>query len=242
MKQRAGGLRDRMYEREQYSVVDWPRTRAFSYGSFGSVVVNLKGRERDGIVEPGEEYDRVRTEIADRALELRAPDGEKIVAAVHRREDLFDGPELEKIPDLLIEFDQYKWLGKGNFTSRPNLTQQGSIWDAIELEPGSKHAYVGSHRHEGIFALTGPSAARGERSFLGIEDVAPTVLYLLGEKIPAELEGRLVAEAIDPALLDSRPPEYDDSAPLELERDAEGYDPEEAEEVERRLRGLGYIE
>ena len=237
VKQRAGGLRDRMYEREQYSVVDWPRTRAFSYGSFGSVVVNLKGRERDGIVEPGEEYERVRTEIAEKALELRGPGGEQIVAAVHRREDLFDGPELEKIPDLLIEFDQYKWLGKGNFTSRSD-----SIWDAIELEPGSKHAYVGSHRHEGIFALTGPSATSGARSFLGIEDVAPTVLYLLGEKIPFELEGRLVAEAIDPALLDSRPPEYDDSAPLELERDAEGYDPEEAEEVERRLRGLGYIE
>ena len=78
VKQRAGGLRERMYEREQYSVVDWPRTRAFSYGSFGSVVVNLNGRERDGIVEPGDEYERVR--VRDRresALELRGPDGER---------------------------------------------------------------------------------------------------------------------------------------------------------------------
>jgi predicted AlkP superfamily phosphohydrolase/phosphomutase len=237
VKQRAGGLRERMYEREQYSVIDWPKTQAFSYGSFGSIVVNLRGRERDGIVEPGEEYERVRTEIIERALELRDPDGEPIVAAVHRREDLFDGPELEKIPDLLVELREYRWLGKGNVTTRSE-----SIWDTIELEPGSSHAYVGSHRHEGIFALAGPSATDGARTMIGIEDVAPTVLYLLGEKIPFDLEGRLVAEAIDPALLDSRPPDYDDSAPLEHERDAEGYDPEEAEEVERRLRGLGYIE
>jgi predicted AlkP superfamily phosphohydrolase/phosphomutase len=242
VKQRAGGLRERLYEREQYSVVDWPRTRAFSYGSFGSIVVNLRGRERDGIVEPGEEYERVRSEIAERALELRSPGGERIVAAVHRREDLFDGPELEKIPDLLVELNEYRWLGKGNVTSRPDLSEEQSIWDTIELEPGSNHAYVGSHRHEGVFALAGPSATRAARTHIGIEDVAPTVLYLLGEKIPFDLEGRLVAEAIDPGLLDARPPDYDDSAPLELERDAEGYDPEEAEEVERRLRGLGYIE
>ena len=46
----------------------------------------------------------------------------------------------------------------------------------------------------------------GTRSFASIEDVAPTILYLLGEPIPADLEGRLLAEALDPQLLDSRPP------------------------------------
>jgi predicted AlkP superfamily phosphohydrolase/phosphomutase len=237
VKQRATGLRTKMYERQQYSVVDWPRTRAFAYGAFGNVVVNVRGRERDGIVEPGEEYDRVRAEITARALELEGPDGDRIVAAVHRREDLFDGPELDKVPDLLIEFRNYEFLGKGNFSSRSD-----SIWDTIELEPGSAHDYVGSHRHEGIFALAGPSATNAERTFIGIEDVAPTVLYLLGEKIPAELEGRLVAEAIDPDLLDSRPPDYDDTAPIDFDQSEEGYAPEEAEEVARRLRGLGYIE
>ena len=237
VKQRAGGLRERMYERRTYSVVDWPRTRAFSYGTFGNIVVNVRGREQDGIVEPGSEYERVRDEVAAKALELRGPDGEQIVAAVHRREDLFAGPELEKIPDLLVEFRDYEWLGKGNLSSRSE-----SIWDTIELEPGSRHQYVGSHRHEGIFALAGPSARSGDRSEVGIADVAPTVLYLLGEPIPADLEGRLVAEAIDPALLDRRPPEYDDSAPLELDQSEQGYAPEEAAEVERRLRGLGYIE
>jgi predicted AlkP superfamily phosphohydrolase/phosphomutase len=237
VKQRARGLREKMYERPQYSVVDWPRTRAFSYGTFGNIVVNVRGRERDGIVDPGDEYERVRDELAAKALEIRGPDGEPIVAGVYRREDLFDGPELEKVPDLLVEFRDYEWLGKGNLKSRST-----SLWDTIELEPGSSHRYVGSHRHEGIFALSGPSATSAERAMIGIADVAPTVLYLLGERIPAELEGRLVAEAIEPELLDRRPPEYDDSGPFELDRPSEGYQPEEAEEVAERLRGLGYIE
>ncbi len=237
VKQRARGLREKMYERPQYSVVDWPQTRAFSYGTFGNIVVNVRGREEQGIVEPGDDYERVRNELAERALEIRDPDGQPIVAAVHRREDLFDGPELEKIPDLLVEFRDYEWLGKGNLKSRST-----SLWDTIELEPGSRHEYVGSHRHEGIFALSGPSATHAGRSQIGIADVAPTVLYLLGEPLPADLEGRLVAEAIDPALLDRRPPEYDDSAPLELESASEGYQAEEEAEVAERLRGLGYIE
>jgi predicted AlkP superfamily phosphohydrolase/phosphomutase len=199
--------------------------------------VNLRGREEHGIVEPGAEYEQVRDEIAAGAMDIRGPDAEPIVAAVHKREDLFDGPHIEKVPDLLIEFTDYKWLGKGNLRKVTD-----SVWDTIELEPGSDHRYVGSHRHEGIFALAGPSAVHAERTFVGIEDVAPTVLYLLGEPLPADLEGRLIAEAIDPDLLDRRPPEYDDSGPQDVAGPAEGYSAAEAEEIEERLRGLGYVE
>jgi predicted AlkP superfamily phosphohydrolase/phosphomutase len=236
VKQRAAALRERAYSREEYSVVDWARTRAFAYGNFGNVIVNVRGRERQGVVEPGEEYERVREEIAARAMELEGPGGQRIVSAVYRREDLFHGPQLDKIPDLLIEFDDYSWLGKGNLKQRTE-----TIWDTIEIEPGSRHRYVGSHRHEGLFALAGPSAARAERMTAGIEDVAPTILYLLGEPIPGDLEGRLIAEAIDSDLLDRRPIEFDDSAP-EPAGPREGYTADEAEEVESRLRGLGYVE
>lgn len=238
VKQRATGLRERLYEREEYSAIDWPRTRAFAYGTFGNIVINVRGRERDGIVEPGDEYERLRNEIASRVLDLRSPSGERIVAAAHRREDLFHGPYLGVIPDVLVEFDHYAWLGKGNLKSRGE-----TLWDKIEVEPGGEHTYVGSHRHEGVFALTGPSALPGERGFAGIEDIAPTILYLLGEPIPSDFEGRIIAEAIDPSLLDSRPPEYVEPGELELARaETSTYSESEAEEVEARLRGLGYLE
>jgi predicted AlkP superfamily phosphohydrolase/phosphomutase len=238
VKTRATGLRERVYQREEFTAVDWPNTRAFAYGTFGNVVINVRGREREGTVEAGDEYERLRDEIAAKALELRSPEGEPIVAAVHRREDLFHGPELDVVPDLLVEFSEYAWLGKGNLRKRGE-----SIWDKIEIEPGSKHVYVGSHRHEGIFVLAGPSATSSERSFAGIEDVAPTILYLLGEPVPAELEGRILAEAIDPAVLDERPPEYDDTGELQVAHaETSTYSAGEADEVEARLRGLGYLE
>jgi predicted AlkP superfamily phosphohydrolase/phosphomutase len=171
-------------------------------------------------------------------MELRDPEGAPIVAAVHRREDLFEGPHIDKVPDLLIEFAEYAWLGKGNVQKRAE-----SIWDRIEIEPGSEHVYVGSHRHEGLFALAGPSAAQAPRTLAELTDVAPTVLYLLGEPLPTAFEGRVLTEAIEPSLLDSRPPEYAEGE-VELAAGApeSSYSEGEADEVEARLRGLGYLE
>jgi predicted AlkP superfamily phosphohydrolase/phosphomutase len=236
VKQRIPGLRERAYELRQYEIVDWTRTRAFAYGTFGNVVVNVRGREDGGIVEPGAEYERVRDEIAARALELRSAEGEPMVAAVHRREELFDGPYLDRVPDLIVEFADYAWLGKGNLTSRTE-----TIWDSIPIAAGSKEAYVGSHRHDGLIALSGPSASRGATIVASIEDVAPTLLYLMGEPIPMDLEGRMLVEAIEPSLLDTRPPEFGEAAELAVAA-MQRYDEDEADEVKSRLRDLGYLE
>ena len=233
LKQRLPQLRDRLYSRREYSAIDWSRTQAFAYGLFGNIVINVRGRESQGVVEPSD-YERVRDAIAERALELRGPSGEQIVAAVHRREDMFFGPELEKLPDLVVEFQDYAWLGKGNLKKRGE-----SLWDRVEI-PGSSHPYVGTHRRDGIFILSGACAKPRKDISASIVDVAPTMLYLLGEPVPTTLEGRVLTEAIDEGLLESRPPEFDDSRLAEF-RPAE---PRSAagDDVERRLRALGYIE
>jgi predicted AlkP superfamily phosphohydrolase/phosphomutase len=235
VKQRLGGLRERSYALQNFHVVDFERTKAFAYGTFGNIVINVRGRERDGIVAPGADYEALRDQIASALRELRDPaTGRPIVAAVHRREDLFSGPQIGRVPDLVVEFVDYAWLGKGNLKSR---TQ--SLWDRVEIA-GTDAAYVGSHRHEGIVALAGPSAAPGAL-FASIEDIAPTIQYLLGEPIPESMEGQLIDAAIDPALLERRPPEYvaDDVA---VESGIRAFADDEAGQVQDRLRGLGYIE
>jgi predicted AlkP superfamily phosphohydrolase/phosphomutase len=236
-KQRLPRLRERAYRvRTAPAVVDWSRTRAFSYSTFGNVVVNVRGRERDGVVEPGAEYERVREDLIERLLRLESPDGERIVAAVHRREDLFAGPELERLPDLVVEFRDYAWLGKGNLTERTE-----TIGDRIGVRGHPRASYVGSHRQDGIVVLSGPAARAGSELSAAIADIAPTVLYLLGEPIPSDLEGRLLTEAIDRDLLDRLPPEYVEAVELELGA-PRPYDADGVAEVEDRLRSLGYLE
>ena len=235
-KQRLPGLRERAYRQTEYTVIDWSRTQAFAYGTFGNIVINVRGREAQGIVEPGETYRRLCDEIASRARDLAGPDGERIVRAVYHRDELFDGPELEKVPDLIVEFDDYAWLGKGNLKSRST-----ELWDRVEIEPGSSRSYVGSHRVAGMVALAGPAAASGTTIAAGIEDVAPTVLYLMGEQVPLDLEGRVLEEAVSPETLQQSPPTYGEAEVVEVGR-AESYSPGEAAEVESRLRDLGYLE
>ena len=165
---------------------------------------------------------------------MRWRDGEAIVAAVHRREDLYAGPELDKIPDLVVEFRDYAWLGKGNLTERTPALE-----DRIAIRAHPDTHYAGGHRPDGIFVLAGPDArAGGELAGAGIADVAPTVMYLLGEAVPAAFEGRLLAEAIEPSLLDERAPEFDDDE----EPAVVIAEHESPREVEQRLRDLGYFE
>jgi predicted AlkP superfamily phosphohydrolase/phosphomutase len=236
-KQRAPKLRERAYVLREFTAIDFKRSRAFAYGNMGNVVVNVRGREKDGTVEPGEEYEELRTAIAEQARELADPEtGAPLVKAVHRREDLFEGPEIGRLPDLIFEFDRYAWGGKGNLMKRTP-----TIWDEIKMPDSGKDHYIGTHRHEGIVAFMGPSATHGEIVGANIEDVAPTAMYLLGEPIPVEFEGRLLVEAIDPARLDAQPPDYAERQEVALQS-AQGYRADDLGEVEGRLRDLGYIE
>jgi predicted AlkP superfamily phosphohydrolase/phosphomutase len=142
-KQRAPGMRDRVLELKEFTAIDFARTSAFAYGNMGNVVINVRGREEQGIVEPGAEYDRLCEEIRSEALALRHPEtGERLLAAVHRRDELFEGPALEKIPDLIFEFDQYAWDGKGNLRRRTP-----GIWDVAKDGELGRERFVGTHRH-----------------------------------------------------------------------------------------------
>ncbi len=231
LKRLVPGMRARALEMREFSIIDWSKTQAFSYGTFGNIVVNLRGRERHGTVAPAD-YEQLRTEIAARALGLRGPTGERIVAAVHRREDLFHGPEIEKVPDLIVEFDDYAWLGKGNLTSRTE-----TIWDEISVGPNGGVPYVGSHRHEGIVVLSGPSCRVGVPLEASLEDIAPTVFHLLGEPVPGELEGRVLVEALCQAGLERT---LGSSAYAPQVRTT--YEGDAVDEVAERLRSLGYLE
>ena len=236
-KQRAPRLRDRVHELKEFVAIDFRRTRAFAYGNMGNVVINLRGREMHGTVEPGEEYDSVCEEIRAQALDLVDPEsGERLLAAVHRREELFHGPYLEKIPDLIFEFAGYAWAGKGNLMKRTP-----TIWDTVKMAGSGNESYVGTHRHEGIVAFTGPSAAGRHIATANIADIAPTILYLLGMRVPESLDGRVLEEIIDPALLDGRPPEYAETGAIEV-GDVQDYAAGDLVEIEGRLRDLGYIE
>ncbi|EHJ46718.1 type I phosphodiesterase/nucleotide pyrophosphatase [Solidesulfovibrio carbinoliphilus subsp. oakridgensis] len=87
---------------ELFRHVDWSATRAYALG-FGSIYLNVAGRERNGMVAPGEASRALAEEIAGR-LETLVDAGKPVVAAVHRKETLYKGPLTDQAPDLVVGY------------------------------------------------------------------------------------------------------------------------------------------
>lgn len=212
--------------------VDWPRSRAYSFGRhYGSLFLNVKGREPYGCVEPGADYERTRDEIADTLLAWKDPElGRPLVSRAIRREEAWHGARLDEAPDLVLlpHDDADIFYGLSDFGS-------SRIWDGT-------YRYSGMHRDNGMFVAAGPSVRRGVAAASPqIVDVAPTVLHLLGCEVPVDMDGRVLEEVLDPALLRDRPVRRGGSSDGGERGPAHEYSEREEAEVLQRLRDLGYL-
>ena len=101
--------------------------------------------------------------------------------------------------------------------------------------------FNGCHRRDGIVTLKGPSIRAGVRlAPHDIVDLAPTILYLLGYPVPAEMDGKVLAEALPAGYLEEHPIQFTEAAWTMTEDDS-GFSPSEAAAVAERLKQLGYL-
>jgi predicted AlkP superfamily phosphohydrolase/phosphomutase len=223
-KRRGGrGLLKRFFL--SFGDVDWPRTRAYSIGYIGEVHINLRGREPQGTVEPGEEYERTRDEVINRLRELKLPDGAPLVEHIWKKEEIYSGTHLAEAPDILFLPRNLETIAFGDFEFGSNKV----------VEPS--YGVSSSHRMNGIFVASGTSVKRaGEFRGARLVDLAPTILHLLGLPVPTDMDGRVLSEAI----ADARAVEYGGSSEGRAQT-TEGYSEEEEQQVIERLQDLGYI-
>jgi hypothetical protein len=165
--------------------------------------------------------------------------GAPIVAAVHRRDEIYDGPCVDAAPDLVLEPAlergySYVWL--------PSAGDERASVRALALREyvaGKGGGMNGSHRPGGLWTLAGPAIAAGTRAAASITDVAPTVLYLAGLRAPSWMDGDLLAGvggggAIVESADGATPAAQSNARVVETD---EGVD----EEIWRRLVALGYL-
>jgi predicted AlkP superfamily phosphohydrolase/phosphomutase len=140
----------------------------------GRVVIRVRGREKEGCVAPGAEYDAIRDQISAAALQLHDPDsGEPIFQAVFRREEIYHGPYLEQAADLILApYDGYDPKGP---LYKETLTHKGD-----EL--------VGMHTFDDAMLYVGGRSVPPTR--FSVLDVMPTILELMNVPQPPELDGR----------------------------------------------------
>jgi predicted AlkP superfamily phosphohydrolase/phosphomutase len=161
---------------------DWSRTTAFAIPSFfkSFLRVNLKGREPQGTVEPGAEYERVLDRLETDLGLLKEPrTGEPAVGSVVRTADAF-GATPGILPDLFVE-----WAPVPHYMERVVHPNCELVQYPPEIFRGSDHS-----RH-GFVAMAGPSIRRqGSLGDVSLLDLAPTFRALMGEPIPVEMTGK----------------------------------------------------
>jgi predicted AlkP superfamily phosphohydrolase/phosphomutase len=225
--------------------LDWARTRAYTCTSQG-VYINLRGRQPQGIVEPGDEYEALRAQIAAALMELKDPETHApIVAQVHRKEDFFWGPCIDIAPDLYIHWQDDAYLSwSDDQQPRYQLFRKSHALGYDEVVPDqTKSVATGCHRQEGIFILYGEAARPGQIiEDAQLIDMAPTVLALMGEPVPKDMDGRVLTEALSGAHVNKYPVEYAGETTAQVPSSGGSiYSVEEEEAVEQRLRELGYL-
>jgi predicted AlkP superfamily phosphohydrolase/phosphomutase len=91
-------------DEEMFPHVDWSKTQAYSIGLNG-VYLNLQGREREGIVAPGDEADAIVKKIAEKLQNAHDPDnGKPMVGGVTLPHREFHGEMLKFAPDILVGY------------------------------------------------------------------------------------------------------------------------------------------
>jgi predicted AlkP superfamily phosphohydrolase/phosphomutase len=214
-----------------FADVDWSRTTAYTLGgNMTGIYVNLRGREPQGCVKPGAEYESLRDEIIARLGGLRDEETGVLVATrIYRREELYAGPHLERAPDVIFETHDERYVGFGGQEFTANVIMSPSP------------LFNGCHRRDGMIVMCGQPIPSGIRlPPYDIIDLAPTILHLLGFPVPEDMDGQVMVEALSRDFQDQHPIQLSEKA-WQAAEDESGLSPSEEAEITKRLKGLGYL-
>ncbi len=216
--------------------INWSKTRAMVLlrPIYGALYLNVKGRQPDGCVEPGAEYDRIIEDLKERFAQIENPfNGEKVFNRIATPKDLWgvDGPANEVMGDLLLIQKQTYRMSKSLKKNQLGVTRN------------DPHSLTASwHYTEGMHILAGRGIRKGTQLTADIIDIAPTLYAWLGLPVPAEVDGRPILDAF--------------TTPPDVKRESQECFPatfsertiietsaskEEEEALKEQLQNLGYL-
>lgn len=227
--------------RARFGAIDMARTQVFSdeLNYFPALHLNLQGREPAGLVAQGDVAEVV-ARVRQALLDLRDPlDGQPVVNQVWSRDELFDGPYLNRAPDLLLDLNV---PGGYSYNLMPSVSAPSGTGAFRRLRPdeylGRKgRSLQGSHRGRGFYAAAGPSVHAVGAVNAGMADATATVLARMQLPMVPEAAGSPL-----PVLGESTPAAgAKGTATLPSASVVKGEVADDAK-VAARLRRLGYIE
>jgi len=163
-----------------FSNTDWGKTQAYALG-FSSVYVNLEGRDRYGIVSE-RDYESVRDSICS-ALKKFSFDGAKPFRDAKKSEEIYSGPLLNEMPDILPIYNEGFRVEKTNVLG--SFSEQEIVHDNLNKWSGDHIGPFLQETNQGIIFCSQPLDLKDA----SIMDLAPTALQYFGLPENKKMDG-----------------------------------------------------
>ena len=165
--------------------VDWSKTRAYALGLTG-MYLNVKGREAQGIVEPGEQAAALRRELVEKMSGLvDEAHGDVAVNELFDTHEIYDGPYAAHAPDFVVGYNhgyRISWDGATGVVAGPVFEDNVKAWSG---DHGVDPRIV-----PGVLFCNRPIDVQDPH----LVDLAPTALRLFGISPPDHMDGRVLFE------------------------------------------------
>lgn len=175
-------------------------------------------------IPSGMSYDSYKKRLIEDLLLLKDLEtGKQVIGRVYQRHELYNGPYEENFPDLYLETRQ-EYIVRGNFG--PAFIEKFTV-------PKS------SHGQKGIFLCRGLGIKPGYYDHpISIQDLAPTMLYLLGFPIPRDMDGKVHIDILE----SSRRKHVEYTEETSCVKENTSVSREEEKELMAKLRAIGYMD
>ena len=143
--------------------------------------LNLRGRERDGIVRPGPQSEELIEELVRKLEAVRDVNGRQVIRKVHRADKVYSGSATAFAPDLIVGYSRdYRasWDTCLGGMSEEVLSDNDSAWSADHCADVSEVP--------GVIFSNKPIGADTP----SLIDMAPSIMTEFGLKIPPSIEGK----------------------------------------------------
>jgi predicted AlkP superfamily phosphohydrolase/phosphomutase len=221
--------------------LEWRRTTAYTNEAFRTcpgIWLNRDGERPEGTI-PNEAAAEETIEAVQQSLQklLDPQTGRPVVSHVYRTDEIYRGPFVNKAPALLPS-----WWEDGFVLEQSDPYSNQAVRRSTDPIEGGVE-FTGGHRLDGVFIMAGGPVKRGfELRGCKITDVAPTVLYLMGQPIPSDMDGKVLTEGFDADFVAAHRPQFEKIEGADDDSSASSeFTEEESELIAERLKALGYI-
>jgi len=169
----------------------WEKTRAFMIPQrITDIYINLKGKFSKGTVDPTA-YEKVQEEVIDVLLNLRNPDGKRVVAyALKKKDAQIVGYYGSEVGDVVFVFNSFH--GRDSF---PKGIQVKRAVSGANHGPQIATTRTGFSSNLAAAVIAGPGIRKGyirdsgKQGFWKLTDVVPTLSYILRFPPPGDSRG-----------------------------------------------------